>query len=105
MAKYDFYRSVEPSLHLNSVQYPYIKYPSEVKVETLEDIYSLARMDEYYVLTDADGNQFIRDFKKYSKVDMWLDEYDYVDSQYHLEEESEIDNVIKLFTGKAVDER
>lgn len=69
--------------------------------EVLENIESFGRMDEYYVLTDYDGNQFIRDFSRYSKIDMWIedqDEYDPSDEE-NLDESIE-NNIVDLFGNK-----
>ena len=91
MAKYDFW----------IVDY---NTGNVVLEETIEDVYSIGKMDDYYILEDADGNQFIRDLKRYARVDMWVDDYDiHDDSDEDLTTnefntlKNENNNVIDLF--------
>lgn len=60
--KFDFYRNVNNF---------------DVLVETLEDIVEFGKMDDLYILTDSDRNQFIRNFNNYSGIDVWYDEDEY----------------------------
>jgi hypothetical protein len=71
MATYNFYR-------LDNIS------NKDILVETLRNIHSFYKMDDFYILQDDDDNQFLRNLHSYSKVDKLEDIYegDPVNSDY-----------------------